>query len=89
MKNILKNRRWLRWTVAGSFGLMLTLNVMVGLEFGTGEMLPALTLNELNSQSFAWGESASGKRGGYEPTNLSLCCPAQGWESCYNLPNCP
>jgi len=86
MKNVLKTSKWLRWTAAGAFGLMLTLNVMVGLEFKKGAMLPTLTLNELNSQSYAWGEAASGKTY-HEPTNLSYCC-GTGWDSCVNFPPC-
>lgn len=86
MKNVLKTSKWLRWTAAGAFGLMLTLNVMVGLEFEKGAMLPTLTLNELNSQSYAWGESASGK-GKYEPDYYASCCDTQGYTNCVNY-NC-
>lgn len=56
MKNLVKTSKWLRWTAAGAFGLMLTLNVMVGLEFEKGKMLPSLTLKELGNMAFAMGE---------------------------------
>lgn len=86
MKNVVKTSKWLRWTAAGAFGLMLTLNVMVGLDFEKGALLPTVTLSELNSQSIAWGESGGGK-GKYEPTYYATCCDTQGWDNCVNY-NC-
>lgn len=50
MKNILKTNKWLRWTAAGAFGLMLTLNIMVGLRFEKGSFFPTLTLIELSNR---------------------------------------
>ncbi|WP_192346752.1 hypothetical protein [Algoriphagus sp. Y33] len=50
-------KKWLRWGAAGAFGLMLTLNVMVGLEFEKDEILPSLTLTELGGQAYAQQES--------------------------------
>ncbi len=88
MKNVLKTSKWVRWTAAVAFGLMLMLNVMVGLEFKKGAMLPTLTLNELNSQSIAYGESASGKTV-YEPINWSQCCSKYGDGNCVNFQPCP
>ncbi|WP_114748542.1 hypothetical protein [Pleomorphovibrio marinus] len=66
MKNVLKTSKWLRWTAAGAFGLMLTLNVMVGLEFEKGNILPSLTLMELGN-----GAQANTEKGG---TYGGLCC---------------
>lgn len=86
MKNVLKTSKWVRWTAAVAFGLMLMLNVMVGLEFKKGAMLPTLTLIELNNQSIAYGESASGKTS-HEPTNFATCC-GPGWDSCVNYKPC-
>lgn len=81
MKNVLKTSKCLRWTVAGAFGLMLTLNVMVGLEFEKGAMLPTLTLNELNSQSYAMGETA-GAISSYDNPYIWPPCELQGFEPC-------
>lgn len=43
--------------VAGAFGLMLILNVMVGLEFEESKVLPSFTLKELGNKAYADGES--------------------------------
>jgi len=53
MKNLAKTSKWLRWTAAGAFGLMLMLNVMVGIAFEKNQMLPTLSLFELGSSANA------------------------------------
>lgn len=63
MKNILKTSKWLRWTAAGGFGIMLVLNVMISLEFEKSNLIPSLTLVELGNLAFAQGEG--GDDGGW------------------------
>jgi len=60
MKNVVKTSKWLRWTAAGAFGLMLTLNVMVGLDFEKGDVFPSVTLRSLSTEVFAGGECVQG-----------------------------
>jgi hypothetical protein len=42
---------------AGVFGVMLTLNIMISLEFEKDKTLPSLTLIELGNRAYAYGES--------------------------------
>ncbi|WP_137404281.1 hypothetical protein [Echinicola rosea] len=58
MKNNQKITKRLRWAVAGVFGLMLVLNVVVSLDFEEDELLPSLTLKELGNKAYAQGEYA-------------------------------
>lgn len=60
MKNYFKTSKWLRWVVAGAFGLMMVLNIMVGLGFEKSDMLPSLTMVELGNMVFAQGEGDPG-----------------------------
>ncbi|MCH7400784.1 hypothetical protein ACFOUP_12460 [Belliella kenyensis] len=56
MKNYLKTSKWLRWTTASAFGVMLVLNIMVSLEFEKGKLLPSITLTELGNRAYAQEE---------------------------------
>ena len=60
MKNYLKTYILLRWMVAGFFGLILTFNVMVSLDFDKNKLTPSLTLTELGNQAYAQSESPDG-----------------------------
>ncbi|MFO7825348.1 MAG: hypothetical protein R6V72_15525 [Cyclobacterium sp.] len=74
MKNVVKTSKWLRWTAAGAFGLMLTLNVMVGLDFEKGNVLPSLTLSNLSNTANAQSETG-------HPYNFfdgNDCCTGSG-----------
>lgn len=73
MKNLVKTSKWLRWAAAGAFGLMMTLNVMVGLEFEKGKVLPSVTLIELGNEAQARMEKSYG----------GLCCLSYG-STCYH-----
>jgi len=77
MKSVLKTSKWLRWTAAGAFGLMLTLNVMVGLEFDKGDVFPSLTLASLSNTAQAQSETGSE----YNWFSGRDCCTGSG--SCY------
>jgi len=77
MKNFVKTSKWLRWTAAGAFGLMLTLNVMVGLEFDKANVLPSFTLANLGNTAQAQSETGSN----YNFFNGDDCCSGAG--SCY------
>ncbi|WP_186756041.1 hypothetical protein [Echinicola salinicaeni] len=61
MKKSFKRSNWLKWTVAGVFGLMLAFNVMVSLDFDKDELLPSLTLVELGNQAYAQSEGGGGE----------------------------
>lgn len=74
MKNVLKTSKWLRWTAAGAFGLMLTLNVMFGLEFEKGEILPSITLAKISNSAYA--QSETGHNWNYD--NGADCCSGSG-----------
>ena len=74
MRNVLKTSKWLRWTAAGAFGLMLTLNVMVGLEFEKGDVLPSLTLAKLSNSAYAQSETGSN----WNEDNGNHCCENSG-----------
>jgi hypothetical protein len=56
MNNYLKTSKWLRWIAAGTFGVMLTLNIMISLEFEKDRVLPSLTLVELGNRAMAQSE---------------------------------
>lgn len=76
MKNYLKTSKWLRWIVAGAFGVMLIFNIMVSLEFEKEKTLPSLTLTELGNKAYAQGENGSGGNCRLKPINVS--CPGGG-----------
>lgn len=69
MKNYFKTSKWLRFAVAGAFGLMLVLNIMVSLDFDKDKLLPSLTLVELGNKAFAEGTEC--ETGGL----ANKCCP--------------
>ncbi|MFC4871189.1 hypothetical protein [Negadavirga shengliensis] len=73
MKNYLKTSKWLRWMVAGVFGLMLMLNVMVSLEFEKDKVLPSLTLKELGNMAFAQSDECEYRLLGQD-SNGNYCC---------------
>ncbi|SHN30722.1 hypothetical protein SAMN04488057_11873 [Cyclobacterium lianum] len=77
MKNVVKTSKWLRWTAAGAFGLMLTLNVMVGLDFEKGNVLPSLTLSNLSNTANAQSETGHA----YNDFDGYDCCKGAG--NCY------
>ena len=77
MKNFVKTSKWLRWTAAGAFGLMLTLNVMVGLEFDKANVLPSFTLTNLGNTAQAQSETGNP----WNRDNGINCCDGSG--SCY------
>jgi|GEM_PF-993930 len=60
MKNHLKTSKWLRWVVAGAFGVMLVFNIMISLEFEKDKTLPSFTLTELGNRAYAQGEGGNG-----------------------------
>jgi len=74
MKNFVKTSKWLRWTAAGAFGLMLTLNVMVGLEFDKGDVFPSLTLASLSNTAQAQSETGHN----WNEDDGSTCCYGSG-----------
>jgi hypothetical protein len=74
MKNLVKTSKWLRWTAAGAFGLMLTLNVMVGLEFEKGNVIPLLTLTKLGNSAYAQSETGHN----WNKDNTVDCCSGSG-----------
>jgi len=72
-----------RWGAAGAFGLMLTLNVMVGLDFEKDQLLPSLILVEFGNKAIACPvdqdcDGGTGDGGG-------VTCPAYGknYGSCH------
>ncbi|MFO7825346.1 MAG: hypothetical protein R6V72_15515 [Cyclobacterium sp.] len=74
MKNVVKTSKWLRWTAAGAFGLMLTLNVMVGLDFEKGNVLPSITLSSLSNTANAQSETGHN----WNEDNGINCCYGSG-----------
>lgn len=57
MENQIKN--WLRWGVVGVVGVMMALNLMIGLDFEKGKILPDITLIGLGNIAFAQSESGN------------------------------
>jgi len=74
MKNVVKTSKWLRWTAAGAFGLMLTLNVMVGLDFEKGNVFPSITLSNLSNTANAQSETGHN----WNEDNGVHCCENSG-----------
>ncbi|EON76703.1 hypothetical protein ADIS_2819 [Lunatimonas lonarensis] len=77
MKGYFRTIKWLRWAVAGAFGLMLVLNIMVSLEFERGNYFPSLTLAELGNMAFAQGEGGDGGDWFWQSNQTSITCQRQ------------
>ncbi|MFC4870504.1 hypothetical protein [Negadavirga shengliensis] len=60
----------MRWTAGRAFELMLTLHVMVGLEFEKGNIFPSLTLAKLSNTAHA--QSETGDVWGFDNGGASL-----------------
>ncbi|MFD2035022.1 hypothetical protein ACFSKL_09480 [Belliella marina] len=82
MKNYLKTSKWLRWTTAGVFGVMLVLNIMVSIEFEKDKVLPSITLIELGNMAYASGEEGTGT------CSSELPCSNGGTASCSGKKTC-